>query len=383
MKHNHQKQSVLIIDDTPEHIHFGMAVLKDRAKIQAATSGLKALSLMRSHPPDLVLLDILMPGMNGFQVLEAIREDSELKDIPVLMLTAQSDTEDVVKALDMGANDYLKKPFDPAELIARVSSLLRLKAAEDRLKASVSRMAHHAALGVQAAGFVHDLKNILALVGNHELITLGIDSIEAKLSPSQVDGLVQPIEIVKEACDQIAEALEFGDSLCRSIVAFSKSASAVKNNQPLVPLVTVLLEMHKRQFRNNKIRVTTEFDEIAPVYCNGGEIQRVLLNLITNALFVLKKSPLKELTLKIWQENRSARLSITDTGGGIAKDILPHIFKSHFTTKAKDQGSGIGLDTAFKIVTEHNGKIEVETEVGKYTTFILTLPAAECSSMNR
>ena len=275
------RQHVLIVDDTPEYILIGAAALEHCAKIQATSNGPEALQLMQTHPPDLVLLDIIMPEMDGFEVLGRMRKDPVLKDIPVLMLTAESEIDTVVTALDMGANDYLRKPFDFAELTARSRSLLRLKAAEDQLKASVSRMEHHAALGVQAAGFVHDLKNILALVGHHELIAMGIDNIESQLEPAQVSMLADPIELVKEACGQIAEALEFGDSLCRSIVTFSRAGSATKTNQQLAPLVTNLLEMHKRQIRNKGIKVSTEFERVAPVCCNNGEIQRVLLNLIT------------------------------------------------------------------------------------------------------
>ena len=98
---------------------------------------------------------------------------------------------------------------------------------------------------------------------------------------------------------------------------------------------------------------------------------------ITNSLFALKKSALKDLAIKIRQRSSQVQLSITDTGGGIADDILPHIFDRHFTTKSEDRGSGIGLDTALKIMTGHRGTIEVETEVGRFTKFILTFPAAD------
>jgi len=122
-----EKQKILIVDDTPENIQVLMETLKDRYKIVAAINGQKALQMAATDPvPDIILLDIMMPGIDGFEVCRRLKNDPETENIPVIFLSALDDTKDKVKGLDLGAVDYISKPFQPEEIIARVSTHLTI-----------------------------------------------------------------------------------------------------------------------------------------------------------------------------------------------------------------------------------------------------------------
>ncbi|HRS82577.1 MAG TPA: response regulator [Smithellaceae bacterium] len=138
---NHeQQQTVLVVDDTPDNLTMITSLLKDLYRVKIAVSGKKALQIAFSNePPDLILLDIMMPEMDGYEVCSQLKNDSETRDIPVIFLTAKTDVEDEVKGFDLGAADYITKPVSPPILLARVRTHLRLKRMTDYLKSKMDQ----------------------------------------------------------------------------------------------------------------------------------------------------------------------------------------------------------------------------------------------------
>jgi adenylate cyclase len=129
-----EKQTILVVDDTPENIDILVGILKTEYKVKAAPNGEKALKVAEKSPPDLILLDIMMPVMDGFETCKRLKDNPELKEIPIIFLTAKTETEDIVKGFDLGAVDYLTKPFNPLELKVRVNTHLQLRKSKQELE---------------------------------------------------------------------------------------------------------------------------------------------------------------------------------------------------------------------------------------------------------
>lgn len=132
---------ILAVDDTPNNLSLLAELLKDRYRVRVATNGAKAIELAIAHPPDLFLLDIMMPGLNGYEVLERIRADARLRHIPVIMISAVGEIESVVRCIELGAEDYLPKPFNPTLLKARVGASLERKRLHDAIQAQAEQLA--------------------------------------------------------------------------------------------------------------------------------------------------------------------------------------------------------------------------------------------------
>ena len=160
---NENKNTILVVDDTPENIDVLYGVLSEDYKVKVAPNGEKALKIVQGkNPPDLILLDIMMPGISGYEVCEQLQSDEKTKDIPILFVTAMSETEDETKGLEMGAVDYITKPISPPIVIARVKTHLRLKEANDVLKQQNALLIENASLKEDVERITrHDLKSPL------------------------------------------------------------------------------------------------------------------------------------------------------------------------------------------------------------------------------
>ena len=371
--------TILVVDDQERNREICQENLEmEDYRIVMAENGLQGLETARIEKPDLILLDIMMPELNGYEVLEKLKADEELHDIPVLMLTAKAGTSDVVRALNLGANDYLKKPFDIDELVARVDTLVHLKKAEDRLKKSVTEMEHQAALGIQAAGAAHDLSNVLGVLTYHQIIEGCLESITLEMTGEQKERLSDDLRLIEEGCAQIGETVKLGTELCRSMTGFARSAVTGQRVQPLDELISVPLRMYQRKLSNKKIKVRKELEQNVSVRCDSGQIQRIMLNLVSNAVYTLSKKDIadRRLDIRLYRENGEVLLTVADNGEGIDDDVLSHIFEYLYTTK-KNQGSGIGLNTVKKIMDTHHGRIDVKSSPGEGTEFILAFPRPE------
>ena len=371
-----EKATILVVDDQERNREICQENLEmEDYRILLAENGLQGVEKAGIEKPDLILLDIMMPELNGYEVLEQLQADEQLHDIPVLMLTAKASTPDVVRALSLGANDYLKKPFDIDELVARVDTLVRLKKAEDRLKRSVTKMEHQAALGIQAAGAAHDLSNVLGVLTYHQLIESCMEEIKLAMTHEQKERLSENFQLIEDGCEQIGETVKLGSELCRSMTGFAASADMGQRVQPVAPLISLPLQMYKRKLLSKRIEVGKELDENVSARCDSGQIHRIMLNLISNAMYALEKKDIsdRKLDIHLQGNNGEVLLTVSDNGEGIGDDVLPHIFDYLYTTK-NNHGSGIGLNTVKKIMDAHQGWIDVKSRPGKGTVFVLAFP---------
>jgi len=368
----HSKPKILIVDDHQDNIDILTAILEDTYELSIAMNGSSALQIVPQFMPDLILLDIMMPVMNGFEFLKRIKKNPAYSNIYIMILTSNSGSEELIKALDLGANHYLTKPYRPIEVHAWIKTLIRMKKAEDQLKHSISILEHNAALGIQTASFAHDLGNILNNFLSYQVIEYDLNDIEKKLDQVSNKKIKNNIDRIRDSCFDIKESLSLGEEICSTIMSYSRSYHSQKKLWDLKEIVKIPLGIYKRQFLNNNIDLMIDFQNTSPILCRNCEIQRILLNLISNALEAMKNVQKKELTIKIYEIDKWVVLSMKDTGHGISTQNQSKIFNRFFSTKKI--GSGIGLDIVKRIVESHRGKISFESKENVGTTFKLLFP---------
>ena len=437
---------ILIIDDNPDNLRVLEGILAtDGHEVRAAISGEIALKSIVTRPPELIFLDIMMPGMDGFEVCRRLKANPATTSIPVLFISALAETEEKLKAFDAGGVDYVTKPFAEKEVLARVKIHLRLYRMDKDLQAEVSRATTElnqlneeleqrvaertnqlekafnelkftqakllqqdkmASIGQLAAGVAHEINNPMGFIISNlgslgryvEKLSAYLDSNEklfagcnaATMELLQKERKQNKIDhICKDLPDLIAESLE-GAERVRRIVQDLKSFSRVDGaefshadiNEGLE--CTISIAWNELKY---KATVTREYGRLPKVCCNLGQINQVFLNLLVNAAHAIKDHG--EIRIATWEETGSVRIAISDTGCGIPPENLKRIFDPFFTTKEVGKGTGLGLAITYDIVTnKHGGTIGVTSEVGKGSTFTITLPVKreavpECANMAR
>jgi len=353
---------VLVVDDIPDNLHLIRSILEDEGyKVLLATGGQQALSLVRQEVPDLILLDVMMPDMDGYEVTKQLRSLKELPFIPILLITA-NDRASSVKGLDLGADEFIRKPIEAEELLARVRSLLRLKhsiAERDRTAQQrqdfVSRLTHDLRTPLVAADRMLELLQAGAL---------------GEISPQ-----------VKEAMAVMARSnhnlLEMVNKLL-DIYRY-EAGNKVLNNQPidLVPLLQEVLEELQpiAQSKGLSLQMQALPSDCSQLIVMGDrlELLRVFNNLIGNAL---KFTDSGGVSLKISVADDQVSIAITDTGSGIAEQEIPFLFQRFRQGSHQKQGSGLGLYLSHYIVAAHQGSISVVSKPDLGSTFTVHLPLA-------
>lgn len=384
MTASNKNTKILVMDDNPTNRKLCRKILLlENYHVIEAEDGKIGLDLVRQHSPDLILLDIMMPEvdgvkMDGFYVLEQIKNDPSLKHIPIIMLTARAAGTDVVQALEMGANDYLKRPFDFNELLARVATLLRLKRAEDELKQSVSMLEHQASLGDLAAGVAHDFNNLLGQLMFSHVAIHTLKELEEELGDQITQSIADKLNLLKESNQHIVNSIELGKVLSTSLLEFSGDYGAIAVKRDLRPLIEETLNIFKRRFFSLNIEVKQTYADCSmEVMCNAGEIRRIILNLITNSLRALEPVTERRIEVSLSRKGDWVELMFRDSGVGISKAFQSRLFEKYFSTKTEGPKSGIGLHMIKNIVKDHKGSIRVQSAPGEGAAFFILFPIAE------
>jgi len=384
-----EKHKILIADDEP-FIRDALEALlfPEGYDLAFAENGQEALEKAAELTPDLILLDVMMPDMDGFEVCRRLRADPHLAEVPVVIVTALDDRDSRLEGIEAGADDFVTKPFDRHELRLRVRTITRLnryrslleeRVEKDRLIRSVSLLEHEAAIGNLAAGVAHDFNNILAVMMGLDFIRDDLAEIEKVVLPESHETLKGKFDRLKRYCKGMTEARDIGRALTGGITEFARGAVDGSLTQCIGPIIVKPLDIFKRKFKSSEILLNLDIGPNLPrIRCNGGEVQRAVLNLVTNAVYALEQvhNVQRQLNIRLWEEGETVKLSVKDNGAGIPGDVLPRVFDNLFTTKEKGKGTGIGLATVKKIMDSHGGEIAVDSEVGRGTCFVLTFPTA-------
>lgn len=386
------KPLILIIDDEPDMREFLRLILKSQFKILEANDGHQGIHLAIQNSPEIILLDMMLPGKNGIDVCHELFQHKNTETIPVIMLTARADDEMKIEALNAGATDFLTKPFSILELKIRIKNILQShefqkkilqqktdlelmnqKAQEtlELLKQTQSQLIQHekmASLGTLSAGIIHEINNPL----NYVLQALYL--LKQKYgSPTQSDKhqILDMIEDMEEGLDRVQKIIS-------NLKSFAHPNAMGKDWFQVHPLISTTLT-----FIQHEIPELFQIDVQIPsehfVLVNKNRIIQVLLNLIQNALTAMKNKNFnsdEKPTLQIQSrfENNFIFLHIRDNGTGIAPENISKVFDPFFTTKDVGEGLGLGLSICYQIIKDQNGRITVQSESGKFTEFTIQLP---------
>lgn len=367
---------ILIIDDNLQNQRLADEILKDEGyTVLFANDGETGLEKVVEQEPDVILLDIMMPGIDGFEVCHRLKkQDSKYKNIKIIMLTAKTNVQDITTGFSAGADDYIKKPYEYEELIARVKTQWKLKKIEDDQRLSLSKSEHLAIIGKMVSGIAHDFGNILRVSSLFSIIQRKTKNIKNFLLEGDKDKALEMLAEIDDFSEHGIKSLDLGLSIVQGLMTYSSDAGSVKKIQKIFPLINAPLNILSRQIDSNKIKVALEvLDKNAEAHCNAAEIQQIVLNLLSNAIYAMNKTQERKLNIKLWTDLDSLHFSVRDNGIGIPEDIQSKVFNDFYTTKPNGEGTGIGLSNVQKIVKKHSGQVGLVSQPGN-TKFTITLP---------
>ena len=343
-----------------------------------ATNGREALELVREHSPDLVLLDIIMPEVNGFEVLQHLKGDEELADIPVIMISALGDTDSVVRCIEMGAEDHLPKPFDPVLLRARIGASLEKKRLRDR----------EVELFEQLQASYEELKRLDQ--AKEDLTHMIVHDLRTPLT-SIISGL-QTMEAMGELDDIQQEFLDIGIrggetllGMINDLLDISKmedgSLQLERNEVCPQELADTALQQVEALGKERSHRLAAAVGAGLPTLVGDAEkLRRALVNLLGNAIKFTPDGG--EITVSVGpaDEGRALQFTVSDTGEGIPQEAFERIFEKFEQVETRKAGrkmsTGLGLTFCKMVAEAHGGRIWVESEPGKGSTFAFTIPVS-------
>ncbi len=372
--------NILVVDDTPDNLRLLSAMLSEQGyKVRKALNGKTALNTIHQVPPDLILLDINMPSMNGYEVCQKLKEDVKIKDIPVIFISALDDVLDKVKAFDVGGVDYITKPFQAEEVMARIENQLTIQRQKKQLQQEIKeREKTEQTLRIYLHAVSHDLRNPV----------LGFSLILKNFLKQKKD----PIEISRKVLEQMSKSCDRQLNLINSLVE-SQQLEIGGINLNLKPLnLTKLTQQLATEWQpmlqEKKALLSLEIPPDLPlVKADSDRLWRVLENLMANAL--KHNEPGIQLILKadiIGQEKQDLkpqkiRCSLEDNGVGINPALAKTLFERYQRGEKanKTLGLGLGLYLCRKIIEAHGGEIGVVTKSGQGAKFWFTLPILDQS----
>jgi len=372
------RPQVLIVDDD--------VIIRDVARVSLekagfsvseAVNGVKGLEAIKRQKPEIVLLDVMMPEMDGYETCRAIRALPGGDTIPVIMVTALEDVESINLAYEAGATDFITKPIEWIILVQRVRYMLRaVRLIDERqqLEKQLQQAQKLEAVGTLASGIAHDFKNLLAAIqGSDELLMIG----KSDTNPSYPE------------LNTIFDASQRGVEIVQQMLSLGRKQESKKK---LIDLNLQISQIHGlvKSGLSRKFEVILNLEEELPqVDADGGQIGQVLMNLINNARDAMPdggKLAIKTTSVILTSDFCKSQpnldpgphvcFSVTDTGQGMAKETLEQIFDPFFTTKRADKGTGLGLSMAYGIIQDHDGLITCKSVLGKGTRFEIFLPVA-------
>lgn len=367
-----KKEVILVVDDTPDIIALLSAILKTAYKVRVAITGEKALEIASSNsPPDLVLLDIMMPGMDGYEVCRRLKSNEKTRDIPVIFITALSEAKDETRGFDLGGIDYITKPFNPAVVLSRVKTHLELKKARERLLEQNEQLKEHLRIREVVERLTHhDLKSPLTAVLGFPRMLIN----ELSLTPDQLETL----EMIEEAGRRIFEIVNSSLDVCNmemgryqpqfvpvDIVKLVRQVAGHTKRLFEIKAATLALRAHGR--------VPGEDDSFK---VRGEELllYSMLANLIKNAL---EASPRGEtVTVTLGDEGTDTQVIAVHNLGAVPMEIRDCFFEK-YTTSNKERGTGLGTYSA-KLITETlGGSIDMKTSEESGTIVTIRFPGVE------
>ncbi len=406
---------ILVVDDEP-HLRLATVRILEAAGYQVldAANGQDAVASVKSFLPDLVLLDVVMPDMDGIHVYQHLKAEAALADSFVVFLSGSRTASDEQAAgLETGADGYIVRPISNRELLARVETFLRIQRTEKALRESEEKLQEYAehleqsvaekmrqleiehakavqmdkmaSLGEMATGVAHELTQPLAAIS--------FDADYLKLVTQKVQSEPAVVDVLASSVLDLDELREIGENIahdvlrCRRIIDHLREfGRKTQGDITCVDLNRVIENgfiLVGERLRHHNVSVNLNLAENLPlIRADVHKLEQVFLNLVSNAEYALERraesqmcpSYQKTLCLATMCENNTVVVEISDNGSGIPEEQQPRIFEPFFTTKPVGEGTGLGLSISYSIVAEFGGEMSFQSEVGVGTTFILRFP---------
>ena len=364
-----KKFVILIVDDIVKNLQvLGNTLSEENYEISMANNGFQALRLVEKVNPDLILLDVLMPDMNGFEVCEKIKANEKFKDTPIIFLTARTETEDVVQGFQKGGVDYITKPFKKEELLARIKTHIELKNSKDMIKLQNEKLTSlnkekNEFLGIAA----HDLKNPLSSIkGLADLIKLMYDD----LSKEEIVDISMQIKRASEFMFQIVTDL-------LDINAIEEGKIKINFEEfNIVDLLSRILDKYKLRAQEKSIQLhINSFKEEIKVHSDPVKSLQVFDNIVSNAI---KFSPFSKnifINITLPDNTNYCRIEVKDEGPGISADDQTKLFGKFTKLTARptnnENSTGLGLSIFKRLVEEMKVKIWCESKLGEGASFFI------------
>lgn len=413
---NGKRIKLLVVDDDKYVIDIYKTILPTLYNFKVAGTGVEALEMLQTYVPDIVLMDVLMPELNGLDVCRIIRKDLRHKFTKVILVSAMTSSDERVKGYEAGADDYITKPFVNDEIIAKLGVYSKLKSIEEsdrilrkekkeqqllikKLQVTQEQLIQSdklASIGQLAAGVAHEINNPIGYVGSNlatlrdylkdlfELIKIYGMFDSPGNSRSAIDDIRSSITSRKEKINfsylknDISELLDESDEGIQRVIKIVrdlKSFSHIDNDE------WEKADLHEGiestiNIVNNEIKykasVERKYGNLPKVDCISSRINQVIMNLLVNAAHAIKEKGVIRICTGV--EGNNVWIEISDNGCGIEKKNLEKIFDPFYTSKPVGKGTGLGLSLSYRIINTHDGYIEVDSKEGEGTTFRIWLP---------
>ncbi len=360
----HKTACILVVDDQPANVQIVGSVLGNIGhEIIPASDGATALKRLAVRLPDLILLDVLMPGMDGHEVCRQVKANAAWKDIPVIFLSAADDKELIVRALNAGGIDYITKPFNHSELVTRVRTQLSLKHARDRLKQLAEDKDE--LIGI----LTHDLKNYLGGVN------MSAELLHNQAKRFNDEKLSLLSENIYRSSGQLLTFLKEFLANASADYGFVVKPGLVE----LVETAKNVVLQYGETARRKQLTVKTDFPATATmVLADATALDQVLDNLVSNALKFTP--PGKEIFISVRVAEDHTECIVRDQGPGFTAEDKTRMFRRYGRLSARPTGgepsTGLGLSIVLKLVQAMNGELLCDSHKDQGTTFTIRLPQA-------
>lgn len=367
---------ILIVDDIPENLQLLGNVLREaNYRVAFATSGKQALTILNTIVPDLILLDITMPEMDGFSVCSKIKEIEKLQNVPVLFLTAHTNKDDVVKGFELGAVDYITKPFNSQELKARIKTHLDLKKSKEKILKQYEELN---TLNKELQELITSRDQFYSIIA-HDLRS-PFNTILGFLQLILEDYYSMTDEDKYQFINNIYTSAQNLHNLLEKLLSWIRSQTGRLKLNPenfdLNFLVNEILPLYHSGFEKKNINYNFYPTDNLIVFADTDTVSTVIRNLISNAIKFTPQNG--RITMRTYSENDFAIFSINDTGMGMSPEDLEKLFipgkKVVKLGTEKETGTGLGLILTKEFVEKNNGKIWVESKLNVGTTFYFSVP---------
>ncbi|MBD2354529.1 hybrid sensor histidine kinase/response regulator [Tolypothrix sp. FACHB-123] len=421
---------ILLVDDNPNNLKVLSEAIRGCGwKALMATDGESAIEQTEYAHPDLILLDVMMPGIDGFETCRRLKANPHTQHTPIIFMTALADATDKVKGLEIGAVDYITKPFQQEEVIARLKLHLKIaqltRTLEQRVQERTAQLTQSvralqqaqlqlvqsekmSTLGQLVAGIGHEINNPVGFIsGNSSHIEQYVKDLLRLLHLYQeklphpdedIDELIAEIDLeyitedMPKLLASMAQGINRLKEMSLSLRTFARSDISSKVDYQIHEGINSTLMLLQHRLKGNgdraNIQVIKQYAELPPIDCYPGQLNQVFMNIIANAIDAFDECDRQNcaqqitdsaktitITTSVDPQKQNISICIEDNGPGMVPEVLARIFEPSFTTKPVGKGTGLGLAISYQIIVDkHNGEINCLSNPSQGTSFTIALP---------